>query len=343
MGAPRITVAIPTWNRQAFLAINLASLQAQCAQLPPGSVEVLVSDNASTDDTQAVVERAQAPGLGIRYIRNAENIGADRNFAQCFNQARGEYILMLGDDDILLDGVLAMLLERTAQARFGVICMRPYGYDEDWRAEYPGDGGHERHFTDPGEFVATAGQLVTFISSCLINKSVLGDLDAARFVGSYLLHVHLLLRAALAARRNLLISRYCVACKRNNSGGYPVIEVFTRNLGAVLDEYTAAGLDASAIKALERRMLLRFHPGLALGLRRSGTDRLDLARGLYEDRFARYALYRFWVRPILALPRPLALGWGLVTMTLGRLLTGDLQRGLAFAAARIRPRRHSLS
>ncbi len=341
MDGPRITVAIPTWNRHAFLAASLASLQAQCAQLAPGSVEVLVSDNASSDPTPAVVERAQAAGLGIRYLRNAENIGADRNFAQCFNEARGEYILMLGDDDMLLDGVLALLLERTAQARFGVICMRPYGYDHDRLAEYPGDGGDEKTFADPGEFVATAGQLVTFISSCLINKSVLGGLDAGQFVGSYLLHVHLLLRAALAVRCNLLISRYCVACKRNNSGGYPVVEVFTHNLGAVLDQYRAVGLSAPAIRAFERRMLLRFHPGLVLGLRRSRADGVDRARALYESRFARYVLYRFWVRPILALPRPLALGWGFIAMTLGRLLTGDLRRGLAFIATRIRTRGHS--
>ncbi len=343
MEGPRITVAIPTWNRHALLAQTLASLQSQCAELVPGSVEVLVSDNASTDDTQAVVERVQAVGLAVRYLRNGENIGADRNFAQCFNEARGEYILMLGDDDILLDGVLAMLLARTAEARLGVICMRPYGYDHDRLAEYPGDGGDEQTFADPGEFVAAAGQLVTFISSCLINKSVLGGIDARQFVGSYLLHVHLLLRAALAVPRNLLVRRYCVACKRNNSGGYPVIEVFTRNLGAVLDQYKGAGLDEGAIAAFERRMLLRFHPGLVLGLRRASAGRVCEARALYETRFARYALYRCWVRPILALPRPLGLAWGLIAMTLGRVLTGDLRRGLAFITARVRSRRHSIS
>ena len=79
--SPLLTIAIPTWNRASFLALNLERLSQEGLNTWD-LVEVLISDNASTDGTQRVVSEAVAVGMPVRYIRNAENIGSDANIAQ---------------------------------------------------------------------------------------------------------------------------------------------------------------------------------------------------------------------------------------------------------------------
>ncbi|HFC53791.1 MAG TPA: glycosyltransferase family 2 protein, partial [Gammaproteobacteria bacterium] len=63
------------------------------------NVEVIVSDNCSTDDTEQLVESLATPRL--RYIRQSRNIGPNNNFNYCLEQARGDYFLLLSDDDLI--------------------------------------------------------------------------------------------------------------------------------------------------------------------------------------------------------------------------------------------------
>ncbi len=101
---PLLTIAIPTYNRSRYLAELLEVLQPQLSD--ELRVELLIADNASTDETPALCKRLIDGGLACRYIRNAANIGADANFLLCFSEARGKYVWLLGDDDIVLPGAL---------------------------------------------------------------------------------------------------------------------------------------------------------------------------------------------------------------------------------------------
>jgi glycosyltransferase involved in cell wall biosynthesis len=77
----------------------LKQLASELRAVDADLVEVLVSDNASSDHTAEIVAEAVQRGMAIRYIRNAEDVGADANVAQCFNEAQGQYVMMMGDDD----------------------------------------------------------------------------------------------------------------------------------------------------------------------------------------------------------------------------------------------------
>lgn len=332
--SPLLTIAIPTWNRATFLALNLEQL-AQELQNFGGTVEVLVSDNASSDGTPQVLADAIAGGMPVRYIRNAENIGSDANIAQCFNLAQGKYVLILGDDDLFVDGALPWLLERLGRNDYGVVCLRPYGFESDFRKEYPGSGGGERFFCDAGTFLATIGPLMTLISSCVINKGLLSKVDARQFCGDNLVQVHLVLRGALAAKENLFVERYLIACKRNNSGGYDFSQVFVSNLGAVLDSCKSLGLTESAILAIERRLMLAYYPFYLLRQRLSNSGDLNATFARFEVRFHGRFLFKYWLAPIMRLPRPLGIFWGGMATLIGRALTGDLRRGIVFAWNRV--------
>lgn len=333
---PVLTIAIPTWNRAEYLRITLAQLCNEMSGIPDGMVEILVSDNCSPDDTVSVVQDAVKSGLPINYTRNDENIGSDANIAQCFNLAHGKYVLILGDDDLLFDGCLEILLHRLSNNNYGVICLRAYGFAADFRKEYPGAGGKERTFCDGGKFLAAIGPAMTLISSCVINKMLLPSLNAEQFCGSHLVQVHLVIRAALAAKANLFIDRYMIACTRNNSGGYDFASVFVKKLGQILDGYRAFGLSQVAVNAIETRLIIGYYPFYLLRQRlaRSGDTRDTL--NCFADRFRGRRLFKYWLAPIIWLPRPVSIVWGGLATLLGRVACGDFRRGVSFVLDRIR-------
>jgi glycosyltransferase involved in cell wall biosynthesis len=93
---PLVTIAIPTYNRaDTYLPQALRSALAQ--DYP--ALEILVSDNASTDGTPALVQSFEDPRL--RYVRHEQNIGGKANWTFCVHQARGTYFLLLHDDDLI--------------------------------------------------------------------------------------------------------------------------------------------------------------------------------------------------------------------------------------------------
>ncbi len=111
--SPLISLCIPTHSgRAGTLSELLEGIIAQARELPPGMVEVCVSDNASADHTAEVVaditSRASCP---IRYRRLERDLGLTANLLSAVELATGEYCWLMGSDDILEEGALGRLLE----------------------------------------------------------------------------------------------------------------------------------------------------------------------------------------------------------------------------------------
>lgn len=331
---PLLTIAIPTWNRAAYLQLNLKQLSGQISKAA-NNIEILISDNCSTDETPAVVAGFVEQGLPIRYIRNSENVGSDFNIAQCFNEAAGRYVLILGDDDLLIDGSLVLLLALLDKKQYGVLSMRPYGYENDFRREHPGGCSRIHEFTDAGDFVVALGAFSTLISANIISKELLSGVDARKFCGSNLVQTHLVYRAVLAAEVNVCIDQYLVACKRNNSGGYDFSQVFVDRFEAILDECHVLGLSREAIVKLERRLLIGYYPFYIWRQRLGGGEDLDAAWERFRIRYDGRLAFHLFVAPIFRLPRRVALVWGAMAIVVGRVFNGDARRGLSFALHRL--------
>lgn len=93
---PLVTIAIQTYNRaDSYLR---KALESALAQTYP-QLEIIVSDNASTDDTAALV--GSFADTRLKYFRHERNIGANGNANFCLEQAKGDYFLLLHDDDLV--------------------------------------------------------------------------------------------------------------------------------------------------------------------------------------------------------------------------------------------------
>lgn len=94
---PLVSVCIPTYNRCHKLQKAINSLQS-CTH---SNIEIVISDNASSDDTQTVCLALAKSESRIKYFRHPENQGPTKNFEFARAQATGKYFLWLADDDYL--------------------------------------------------------------------------------------------------------------------------------------------------------------------------------------------------------------------------------------------------
>jgi len=92
---PRISVGLPVYNGEAYLPAALTSLLKQ----DYGDFELIVSDNASTDGTEAICRDFAAKDPRIRYSRNETNIGAARNYNRVFELSRSQLFKWASHDD----------------------------------------------------------------------------------------------------------------------------------------------------------------------------------------------------------------------------------------------------
>ncbi len=326
---PLLTIAIPTYNRAHYLAVNLQQLEREVADYA-NVVEIAVSDNCSDDETPEVVRSAATRGLSLRYVRNSRNMGSDYNIAQSFNQAQGQFVLLLGDDDMLVDGSIARITDILIRESPGVLVLRAFGFDRDFRCEQPRVSRSPRVFDDRIKFLGELGAQCTLISSLVINKTLLSGVDARDFCGGSLVQTHLALRAILASTRNVMTRDYLVAYKRYNSGGYDFSEVYVNKLNQVIEQCVGEGLPSSGADRLKRRLITSYYPFYLWKLRLQSPANMEQTWPRFVAVYKRYPLFWIMLAPILKLPRLLALLWGGIMVAVGRAMGGDLRRGLYF-------------
>lgn len=92
---PLLSICIPTYNRSHYLKNSIEAIVIQDEFLN-GSVEIVISDNASTDDTEAVVKPYLEKYDNIYYFRNAENV-RDNNFPIVLSKAHGQLRKLCND------------------------------------------------------------------------------------------------------------------------------------------------------------------------------------------------------------------------------------------------------
>ncbi|HEV7648319.1 MAG TPA: glycosyltransferase [Actinophytocola sp.] len=107
MTTPRLTIGLPVYNGQNYLAESMDALLAQTYT----DFELVVSDNASTDGTEEICRRYAAADQRIRYIRQPHNIGAVPNHNFVLGKARGELFKWAAHDDLYGPELLARCVE----------------------------------------------------------------------------------------------------------------------------------------------------------------------------------------------------------------------------------------
>jgi glycosyltransferase involved in cell wall biosynthesis len=109
--APRVSIGLPVYNGDRFIEQAIDSILEQTLE----DLELIISDNASTDRTQEMCQRYADKDDRVRYVRNRHNLGAAFNYNQTFHLSSGMYFKWAAHDDALRPE----FLERCADALDG--------------------------------------------------------------------------------------------------------------------------------------------------------------------------------------------------------------------------------
>lgn len=119
---PLVTIGVPTYNRRDRLRRAVESALRQTH----GSVEVVVYDNASTDGTEELGRELAASDPRVTYVRRPENLGPEANMDDAFRGGRGDYVMLVADDDwIAADYVERCLATLREHPELSVAAGRP--------------------------------------------------------------------------------------------------------------------------------------------------------------------------------------------------------------------------
>jgi glycosyltransferase involved in cell wall biosynthesis len=216
-----LSICIPIYNRVEFLKRHLERLYEDKV-LFETQVQLIVSDNCSTDNLLAICEEYQEKGLVLYYHRNDVNLGADGNFEWCFNHVRGKYVWLLGSDDILENGVLRKVVNILATNDFGLIhlsmkpCVREISV-----------------YTSADRILVDISYWITFLSANIIRSETLYSVDLSDYRQSNMIQVPAYINACCSYPVNAIVyfpKYFEEGSDSKNNGGYNIFEVFVTNL-----------------------------------------------------------------------------------------------------------------
>jgi len=105
--SPRLSICIPTYNRKEWLRGCIRAIQREIKDLPVGLVEIVVSNNASSDGTMAYLDAIAGPGIVVHHNTSNNHL---TNFWTVCQYATGDYIWLMGDDDEPTPGSIAKII-----------------------------------------------------------------------------------------------------------------------------------------------------------------------------------------------------------------------------------------
>jgi glycosyltransferase involved in cell wall biosynthesis len=161
---PLVSVVIPTYNRPEYLKQAIASAVKQTYQ----NLEIIVSDNCSPENPQAIVESFN--DSRIRFWRHPQNIGMIANQMYGFKMAQGKYVASLHDDDMWNEDFLAKLVPPLEENPDLIIAFcDQYIIDAQGNINYSGTEENTRGFK---RHKLVQGIYQSFFKIGLIDKSI---------------------------------------------------------------------------------------------------------------------------------------------------------------------------
>ncbi len=270
-----LSIAIPTYNRSKSLNMLLQSICQQIDNNTQNKLEVLIFDNCSEDDTETIAKKFTASHHYIRYVRNKTNIGSDNNFTKAFWSARGRYLWMIGDDELLFDNAIPWIINHCETTVFG--CAYLYSIPDSLDKihqflHHPIPANIKTTAYTPWNFAQAVNYRLTFLSAALINRDAVLTFnpniaeDIHHFVGSNLVHLTWVLTAIRSSPQSVMITTPLFASTIANSSGYNPVKIFIVNLSILFGYYFTA-IKPSAQKFIQWFTLIGWFPKVIYDVR----------------------------------------------------------------------------
>lgn len=323
MPDPLLTIIVPTYNRSTNLDLLLRTLREETAFLAD-EVVVLVSDNASQDNTPAVVASASEGWPALVSYRQTSNVGPDNNFCHCVRAVRTRWFWIIGDDDLPKRGTVAKVLALLREREPALLYMQSEWLNPVLSPDQGEVVGPLKVVdVDALAFAKILHTWVTFISGLVIDRErlerALHGQAIDRFNATSLVQLGWVLPLFKTQGPFLIIKNRCILATSGNTGGYKVLTTFCVNFPKIINEFF---LDCQQFsKAILSRHIRHYLPGLIWKVRFSniGTFLPEESDELLKRQLGDYKLFWVLIWPIMTLPRALAWPFYTTARVLSRL------------------------
>lgn len=257
-----LSILIPTYNRDTYLKKLLEEIFTQILnEKMEKKIEIMVSDNCSTDETKKVMEKFKFLNINYKYWTNDKNLGADGNFLKLIKEGNGIFCWILGDDEILKKNSLKKIVNIL---------------------EINKDIGHlfisneekenlEIKFKNYQKFLKKINYKISFISANIFNKNYIDlKIDYEKFIGSHLIQEYFYLQAIMKKNKNIFFRAHIFDIGHaENVGGYKFFKVFGKNQNEIFNFFQVQGLSQKSINYINQKLLREFFPFYILQYRKN--------------------------------------------------------------------------
>lgn len=213
----KLSICIPTYNRPNCLRELLLSIADEGIE----EIEVVVCDDASPEDPTKIIHEFKSSIPDLKYIRHPSNIGLDRNFLSVVHHASGEYVWLIGDDDVIEPGGIGRVLgaleskPKVTGLTLGVV---------DYDAEMKNLVGirntpDSQYFSTAAEVFSEVSSLLGFMSALVVDRAAWAEViarDPIEEYQNYYVQVYILGRALLAHGGWRIVNEPCVRFRTDN-------------------------------------------------------------------------------------------------------------------------------
>lgn len=304
----KLSICIPTYNRAVYLRQSLESILSS-AKGYAERIEIVVSDNASLNDTEPTVAEFQSKYPFIRYHRNNVNTG-DRNFFVVASLARGDYIWVFGDDDKVEGGAIGAVLRQIEADHNLIICNHSV-----WSSDF-GRKIRKRflpfnvdtQLRDHNVLLSRLGPRLGFISSVIIRRDIFLSVPETEWEPlleygfAFLYSIY----AATQGRCNAYVIASPLVLNRgaNSSADKEYwYKAFVTGTSRVFEELQSKGYSRRAIYCA-KQIVLRDYVMHDISLRKRNGEDLQSLFNLMLPYYKKHCFFWFVIVPMLFLPRP---------------------------------------
>ena len=241
-----LSICIPTYNRAECLDINVRSIVDQIILSKLEKiVEVVIVSNASTDNTDEVADQFVKSYSFIRYIKNVSNLGIDGNIYKCTVVAKGKYVHLLSDDDMIINNGIVKILNLISvnqDVDFFFLNVQnfvgEYGSPNLTRPIF--DPTNDFICTDKNEFIESIWIYATFVSSFLLNKETwFKSANHENYIGTDIYLSYALFDHLSNSKSMMLVAEPIIASRDLYTGNYRVFYAFSYQWHKLLIDHAA--------------------------------------------------------------------------------------------------------
>jgi abequosyltransferase len=265
-----LSLCIPTYNRAVYLNDTIDSIIKQDEFQNENDVEIVISDNCSSDNTKEVVDKyVKMYPAKIRYSRNETNIG-DNNFEKALSMGSG-VILKLNNDTLKIDnGGLKILLDvcRYCIAHNYTPFFNNRNITVTFNKCQSVENGKYISCANNAEFISSESFYCTWIGAfCICRKDFEKIHDFSSKTALGLTQVYVLM-SLLSRGEKILISseKFGTTVTPRGKGGYDLVGIFLINYFAVLAPFFEGGKNSKVLILEKKKLLYKFLIGMLISI-----------------------------------------------------------------------------